>query len=247
MAKFDWLKIFKDQPDFILPGSWPLDLSLTGAEDETPTAAEQKSLREHRIPARCLPSLRERACVEASRFKLAGAFLCVEALGRALKWFEPSERGPSNLTEWVWAWSLFAGVPLITLVIALLFAQRWLRVRLDMHRRKVAVAEGEMDRRYDTTEITYGEDEVSTEELESFWFRVFRGMERVGRSGDPDDWPVERRVKRVLAWVRVGGYVQQIKSSGLLSALGSGVRYRLYLSAHAASMPAGVILRNGSG
>jgi hypothetical protein len=233
MAKFDWLKIFKDQPDFILPGSWPLDLSLTGAEDETPTAAEQKSLREHRIPTRCLPSLRDRASVEASRFCMGCAILSLEVAARALQWTEPSGRGPSNLFEWVQAWSLFAVVPLLTALITLVFAVRWLRLRFDMRRRRVTITDGEMDRRYFTTNVTYREGDVPPEEVASFWFCVFRGMERFGRSGDPNDWPADRREERVLAWVRIAGRVYQIQSPKLHGALGVEVRYRLYLSAHA--------------
>ncbi len=183
-------------------------------------------LRAGRIPERCVNSLQERA---ARRFNAMGpapfiagaiAFFPVLVLSRWIGGLEQSEDAPMGMLA-RWYMGLLVGAAVVSVLRRAGVRFCWqLALHRDLRERRLRVEEGELTGKW---------------------------MRKMSSRGDPPEGrgPPRSFGKRLAAaiwddvmWVRIGRRTHPIGSSALFQQLGTGVRYRMYLSAHAGQLVA---------
>lgn len=201
-----------------------LNLSLTGVSPETASLTEENEIRAGRIPERSLGGLSGGSEWRDTLMRLAWFFvltaLCGDGGSLPSAPADPLP-GPGLLAF------LFGFAALATIV--------WVRPRLrrsrDLRERRLSFEDDILAKKWTKTETVYREDSDGSTPMPRHR-RLWRIMTLMFRSGDPDDWPSDRREERETRWIRIAGRAHPIHSATLFAELAEGGLYRIYLSMH---------------
>lgn len=196
-------------------GQFPLELSLVVAPGPPSTIGD---VRAGRIPVRALAPLHMKANARAPWVFLAWMSFGIEASMTCLKMTEEGDPLPPLM-----------GMAAAFLALALVATWPWLRVQRDIHKRRLRIAEGELTEKWTHDTHVNGAAWARLRQHQGFWRAVWASV----RQGDVEPQPDQHQERR---WVRIAGRCHEIEDGPLFDMLGSGVRYRVYLSAHAGQL-----------
>jgi hypothetical protein len=208
-------------------GQFPLVLPLSGGF--RPSGQEVQELHAGRIPERCLDGLGEAATSRVFGTRLSWAFLLLFVL-RAVKSILDGPPGggdgePSSLGFVHWL-VLDRFVPFILLLRILVGSAPG----RDVRERRLRTEEGELTRKCMRTTTRSRWAPNVAQHSASFLKRLSADLAAFLRDEEPqrcDNCLVD------VLWVRIGRRTLEIESRVLFNQLGTGVRYRMYLSRRA--------------
>lgn len=199
-----------------------LSLSLTGASSETASLTEELEIRAGRIPERSLGGLSDGSEWRATLMGFAWLFFLIELFGAgAALAGHPEDPRPLVMI------ALFFGIAALATIVWVLPRSRCSR---DLRERRLSFEDDMLTKKWTKTETVYREDNGSMPmpRHRRFW----KIVALMSRSGDPDDWPIDRREVRETRWIRIAGRAHPIHSATLFAELAEGGLYRVYLSMH---------------
>ena len=200
-----------------------LSLSLTGASSETASLTEELEIRAGRIPERSLGGLSDGSEWRDTLMGSAWLFFLIELFGAGGSLLsDPADPLPRL--------SLIAGFFGVAALATILWVLPRSRCRRDLRERRLSFEDDMLTKKWTKTETVYREDNGSMPMPRHR--RVWRIVTLRSRSGDPDDWPIDRREERETRWIRIAGRAHPIHSATLFAELAEGGLYRIYLSMH---------------
>lgn len=209
-------RAFRGITQWYTDGRFPLELLLS-EEGPPPRVQEIEEVRSGLIPVRCLDTLEEYARGRARWARMVWVFALFPAFFATMGILgspDPESPHTGSVRWFVWVFSL----P----VVGLLLTSQWWRVWRDVRGRRLAVEEGELTRKWThhTHRRRYPEPPSGLlERVKAEWASLLK----------EDEYVPEVNVQ----YVRIARRTLEVGSVALFNQLGTGVRYRMYLSAHA--------------
>jgi hypothetical protein len=144
----------------------------------------------------------------------------------------PYEGGRLPFVQWTEALGLCSLLP----GAALLLTYQWWCARSDVRERRLHVDEAELTGKWTRSRPRPAASPEALEQPGGRWRRVIRAL--AAELKDEPDQVSDPEAFVDVPWVRLGPQMLEVGSRPLFEQLGSGVRYRVYLSAHARQLVA---------
>lgn len=225
------------------PGVIPLELSLAGVpldflsnDDPRLSGDEIHEVVNGFIPKRSLPALHARAGLRMRWLKMAWSWSGIQTLGLVATFVQRDWNAHGRELFGLVAFSAIGPS------IAIWFTLTWAWLSWDLRERRLSVQEGDLTCKGigSSTICPVDENRLERASLRTRLIRLRADyLSWLSNNHEESyDWVTRERreperSREEVFLVKIGGRTQTIHSLRLFSALGTGVRYRLYLSAHA--------------